>query len=106
LPIWMRAIKFFGWALLWIAAAFYATWATGALYFDVPVVGFRLPAAILFVVALLAVTMFVSGKTLRLAAVLASIVLVNCWWLTLKPRNDQRWPPDVAETAWAEIKDD
>src|SRR5689334_2529502 len=102
----MRATKFVGWALLWIAAAFYAIWATGALYFDFPVVGFRLSAAILFVVVLLAVTIFVHGKTLRLAAVLASVVLVNCCWLTLKPRNDQRWPPDVAETAWAEIKGD
>jgi hypothetical protein len=32
--------------------------------------------------------------------------LVLGWWLTLKPSNNRPWPPDVAQTAWAEINGD
>jgi hypothetical protein len=102
----MRIIKFIGWTLVWIATTVWAFWATGALYFDFPMAGLRVPAAIFFVIVLLAAVIFVRGKTVKLAAVLAVVVLVNCWWLTLKPSNNQHWPPDVAQSAWAEINGD
>ena len=100
----MRAIKFLIWTLAWIVALICAAWATGAIYFDFPV--FQTPAAIAFVVLLFVAIIFLRGRVLKLAAVLGGFVAVLCWWLTLRPSNDRPWQPDVAETAFAEIKGD
>lgn len=100
----MRLLRFISYALAWIAASLCAAWAFGALYFDLPKAG---PfAAILFAIALLAIAIFVRGKLLKLAIVFGAFALVVSWWLTLKPSNDRAWQPDVAQTAWAEIKGD
>src|SRR5262249_39807682 len=75
-----------------------------ALYFDFPKAG---PfAAILFVIALLAIVIFVRGKLPKLGILFGACALVAAWWLTLKPSNDRPWQPDVAQTAWAEISGD
>jgi len=81
-----------------------ATWAFGALYFDFPEASTFI--AILFVIALLAVVIFVRGKLLKLAIVFGAFAIVVLWWLTLKPSNNRPWQPDVAQTAWAEINGD
>src|SRR6266481_8223325 len=62
--------------------------------------------AILFVIALLAIVIFVRGKLLKLAIIFGAFAAVVLWWLTLKPSNDREWQPDVAETAWADINGD
>jgi Domain of unknown function (DUF4105) len=100
----MRVIKSIAWALAWLAALVCAIWATGALYFDFPTA--RAPAAILFVIVLVAAVIFLRGRLLKLAAVFAAFAAVALWWFTLKPSNDRAWQPDVAETAWAEINGD
>lgn len=100
----MKVLRFILCALAWIAAALCATWAFGALYFDFPKAGAF--AAILFVIALLAIVIFVRGKLLKLGIVFGACALVAAWWLTLKPSNDRAWQPDVAQTAWAEINGD
>jgi len=100
----MKVLRFILCALPWIAAALCATWAFGALYFDFPKAGAF--AAILFVIALLAIVIFVRGKLLKLGIVFGACALVAAWWLTLKPSNDRAWQPDVAQTAWAEINGD
>src|SRR5882724_2948734 len=100
----MKLLRFILCALAWIAAALCATWAFGALYFDFPKAGAF--AAILFVIALLAIVIFVRRKLLKLGIVFAACALVAAWWLTLKPSNDRAWQPDVAQTAWAEINGD
>jgi hypothetical protein len=100
----MRVIKYIAWAFVWLAAFICATWAAGTLYFDFPTA--RVPAAILFVIVLIAAVIFLRGRLLKLAAVFAAFALVASWWLTLKPSNDRPWQPDVAETAWAEINGD
>jgi Domain of unknown function (DUF4105) len=100
----MKLLRFILYALAWIAAALCATWAFGALYFDFPKVGAF--AAILFVIALLAIVIFVRGKPLKLGIVFGACALVAAWWFTLKPGNDSAWQPDVAQTAWAEINGD
>jgi hypothetical protein len=100
----MKLLRFILYALAWIAAALCATWAFGALYFDFPKAG---PfAAILFVIALLAIVIFVRRKLLKLGILFGACALVVSWWLTLKPSNDRAWQPDVAQTAWAEINGD
>jgi hypothetical protein len=60
----------------------------------------------IFVLILFVAVIFVRGKLLKLAAVFAAFALVILWWFTLKPSNDGPWPPDIAETAWAEINGD
>ncbi len=32
--------------------------------------------------------------------------VVLAWWLTLTPRSDRNWQPDVAELPWAEVQGD
>jgi len=99
----MKLLRFIFYALAWIAPLC-ATWTFGALYFDFPKAG---PfAAILFVIALLAIVIFVRGKLLKIAIVFGAFAVVVSWWLTLKPSNDRAWQPDVAQTAWAEINGD
>jgi uncharacterized protein DUF4105 len=100
----MRIIKFTTWALAWLTAFICATWAFGALYFDFPKASAFV--AILFVIALLAIVIFVRGKLLKLAIVFGAFAVVAGWWQTLKPSNDRAWQPDVSQTAWAEINGD
>ena len=100
----MRVIKYVCWAFAWLAAMVCAAWTFGALYFDFPTASTL--AAILFVVVLLATILFVRRKFLKLAIAFGVFAVVVSWWLTLKPSNDRPWQPDVAETAWAEIKGD
>ena len=100
----MRVIKFIGWIFAWLVAFVCTTWAVGALYFDFPRGG---PfAAILFVIALVAIVIFVRGKLLKLAIVFGAFAVELLWWFALKPSNDRPWQPDVARTAWAEINGD
>ena len=100
----MKVLRFILCALAWIVAALCAAWGFGALYFDFSKAGAF--AAVLFVIALLAIVIFVRGKLLKLGIVFGACALVAAWWLTLKPSNDRAWQPDVAQTAWAEINGD
>src|SRR5262245_42150721 len=100
----MKLLRFILFAVAWIAAALCAAWAIGALYFDFPKAG---PfAAVLFLIALLAIVIFVRGKLLKLAIIFGAFAVELLWWFTLKPSNDRPWQPDVAQTAWAEINGD
>jgi len=98
----MRVIKSIGWTFAWLVTFVCATWAFGALYFD----SASTFVAILFVIALLAIVIFVRGKLLKLGIVFGAFAVVVAWWLTLKPSNDEAWQPDVAQTAWADINGD
>jgi hypothetical protein len=98
----MRVIKFIAWIPVWLIAFVCITWAFGALYFD----SASTFIAILFVIALLAIVVFVRGKLLKLAIIFGAFAVVVVWWLTLKPSNDEAWQPDVAQTAWADINGD
>src|SRR5258705_1663262 len=100
----MCVIKYIGWTFAWVVALVCATWAFGALYFDFPEASTF--TAILFVIALLAIVIFVRRKLLKLAIVFGAFAVVVSWWLTLKPSNDRPWQPDVTQTAWAEINGD
>src|ERR1043166_5461831 len=100
----IKILRFFVCVLALIAAVLCVAWAFGALYFDFPRAG---PfAAILFVIALLAIVIFVRGKLLKLAIVFSAFAIVVLWWFTLKPSNNRAWQSDVAQTAWAEINGD
>jgi hypothetical protein len=69
----MREIKSVGWIFAWLSALFCATWATGALFFDFPVVTLRAPAAIVFVLVLIVSVIRLPGRLLKLTNGIALI---------------------------------
>lgn len=101
-----RFLRFLGFLFLWAVLLLLTTWASAALYFDLPWPAARTPAALAFpVVMLLVFIVFKAGW--RAAVVVASgFIAVLCWWLTLKPSSTRAWQPDVAQTPWAEIRGD
>lgn len=102
----MKVLRITGFFLLWVVAILSAVWAFGALYFDFPLDHFGKIAAALFVLLLVAVVVWIPGNLRKLASIFAGFFLVLCWWLTLRPTNDRKWQPDVAQLGWAEISGD
>lgn len=100
--VWARRL---GLAALWLVLTGVSLWAAGALWFDLPFAGLRAPAAILYLVIMLAAAIFL--RTMLAAEIVAAgFIAVLLWWLTLLPSNNRPWQPDVAQTAWAEINGD
>jgi hypothetical protein len=81
-------------------------WAAGALYFDLPWVGLRGPAAIGYVLLAIVAAFLVRGAWRRIGMLFVVFGVVCAWWLTLQPSNDRNWQTDVSKTAWAEIDGD
>jgi hypothetical protein len=99
-----RVLRVILWILAWIVALGCAAWAFGALLYDFPVG--KLVVAWVFVGLLLVAIFFLRGPAKKIAPVFIGFALVLAWWLTLKPSNQGKWLPDVAETAWAEVNGD
>jgi hypothetical protein len=96
----MRILGFTGAGLVLLLVTL---WAVAGLYFDVRIAWLRVPLAVAYPLALLAVWMFVKGRWFKLAFMAVLFVLVLGWWLSLKPSNDRDWQPDVALLPYAEI---
>ena len=79
-------------------------WAFGALHFDFPFGRVVVPWA--YLIAVVAVLVWVRPMLKKLAAVGSLFAVVLGWWLTLQPRNDRQWLPNNAEVAWAEVAGD
>jgi hypothetical protein len=99
-----RALRAVAWAFVWVIALGCTAWAFGALHYDFPVGKPVIPWV--FVAALGVAMIFLHGAVRKVGAVFFAFVLVLAWWLTLKPRNDADWQPDVAQVAWADINGD
>jgi hypothetical protein len=99
-----RVLRPGAWVCAWLVVLGCAVWAFGALHYDFPVL--RAAAAWVFALAVLAAILLVRGALQKLAATFLGFALVLAWWLTLKPTNTRPWQPDVAQTAWAEVKGD
>jgi hypothetical protein len=91
-------------ALAIIIALLLTIWAAAALYFDLPFSSLRIPAAILYLIGILAALCFVRRDHLGLVVAFAGFASVALWWFSLKPPNDRDWQPDNAETAYADIE--
>jgi hypothetical protein len=78
-------------------------WAAAALYFDVRVSWLRLPLAVLYSLAVLAVWILARRRWLATGLTVGGFALVLGWWFTLQPSNDRDWQPDVALLSYAEI---
>jgi len=99
-----RVLRVILWILAWIVALGCAAWAFGALLYDFPVG--KIVVAWGFVGVLHVAIFFLRGAAKKIGAVFLGFTLVLAWWLTLKPSNQGKWLPDVAETAWAELNGD
>lgn len=102
-PPVVRLFRFLAWGVAWSVAILAAAWAVGALVFDSPL---GRPGAIVFAVLLMLGVWLLRGKWAKLGVVLAGFAIVLGWWLTLQPRNDRDWQPDVSQEAWADIQGD
>ena len=80
-------------------------WAAAALFFDLPSPSWRVPAAILYAIVILAALITLKSPR-SLQVLFLAFAVTATWWFSLKPSNDRNWQPDVAQTAWAEIAGD
>ena len=97
---WLYRI-FFGLAV--VVALLLTFWTAGALLFDSPFPVLRAPAAIVYLIVVLAAMLFLRRRHLGLLVAYAGFVLVVSWWFTLKPSQNADWQPDDAQTASADI---
>jgi hypothetical protein len=80
-------------------------WAAAALLFNLPAQAWRVPTAILYSVAILAVLITLKSPR-SLQILFLAFAVTATWWFSLKPSNNRSWQPDVTETAWSEISGD
>jgi hypothetical protein len=91
-------------ALVWIGAT---GWGGLALWFDGPAsrpLAGALAAA--FVLAALAIPLAARLRRRGLAVALGLFAALLLWWLSIPPRNDRDWLPEVARTPTAEVQGD
>jgi len=82
------------------------TWTTLAIYFsNLPWLGLRLGLAVAF--AAFAIWAFWLSRQRRMPAVVIALVLgIVAWWLTIAPSGDRNWRPEVAVMPRAFIEGD
>jgi hypothetical protein len=100
---WLRRIVF---AIALIVAVVLTLWSAAALFFDSPYPALRTPAAILYLIVILAALLLLRRNHVGLIVAFCGFVLVALWWFTIKPSSDRNWQPDNAQTAWADINGD
>ncbi len=86
-----------------VALALLTVWAAAALYFDLPVAWLRVPAALLYILAMILAPLLLRDRWASAGVLASGFVLVLAWWLSLRPSNNRNWQPDVIRRAWAEI---
>jgi hypothetical protein len=90
------------WFLALVVLCLVTTWAAAALYIDFPATNLSLPAAILYLVVLIAVLFFFKFGWISLGIGFSLFAGVALWWCAIQPSNNHDWQPEVAETAWTE----
>lgn len=91
------------WAIALLALCLVTTWATAALYFDVPAdVAPSMLVAIFYVVSVIVLLVTFRFTWLSLGIGFALFAGVAVWWWSIKPPKTRDWQPDVAQTAWTE----
>ncbi len=78
-------------------------WAAAALYFDLPFPAWRVPAAIVYLIAVMAAMILLRRGPRGLLVALAGSALVAAWWFQIRPSNDLDWKPDNTQTAFADV---
>ncbi len=101
-----RGLRIIGLAIMWFILAVLTLWAIAALYVDFRIQALRIPLAVIYVVAIIAILLKVKPRLWAAALCFAGFCIVLTWWLSLKPSNEGNWQPDADRTAWAEINGD
>ena len=96
-------IRFVVWAGLALVYLMVVLWAAGALYFDLPFPSLRLLGAILWLGGAIILPILWRRHRRGLLIVIAGFAVIVMWWLTIQPRNDRDWKPEVAVLAHADI---
>jgi hypothetical protein len=84
-----------------------AIWATGALYFDLPApFVIRIVAAAVWLVGFVIAWIWLPHR--RWSGLIVGVVFLCIlgWWLSIPPRQDRDWKPDVAVLPNAVIEGD
>ena len=81
-----------------------SAWAVLAIFVDCRVPGLRLPAAIAYLVAVVAGLVFFKRPLIRLLASMFCFAIVLAWWLSIAPSNEGNWQADVSRIAYADIE--
>lgn len=81
-------------------------WAVTALYLDFPVPSLRIPFAVAYFAAVLALWIAVKRRWLAATSTFCAFALILGGWLSIKPSNDRDWQPDLKTLAYAEIEGD
>jgi len=89
-----------GLTFMWLVVALLTLWAVAAVYFDIRIAALRIPAAVIYVLAIIAILLKVKRRFWAAGLCLASFCIVLTWWFSLMPSNQRDWRPDVAQTAW------
>jgi hypothetical protein len=89
-----------------IVALLLTVWAAAALYFDSPFPALRAPAAVLYLIVVLAALLFFRRGPVGPVVAYAAFAVVAVWWFSLKPSNNRDWQPDNAETAYLDHNGD
>src|SRR5580698_6656573 len=105
-PRWVFVLRRTGLIILFAIVVLCSIWAVAALFFDFPVASLRIPAALLYALAIAAALIFLRGSHVKLGVAAAAFVIVLIWWLRIPPSNDRNWQPDVSQMPWAEFHGD
>ena len=81
---------------------FVAVWAAAAISFDFPVTNLSLPAAIIYLISVVATLILLRFSWASLGICFALFAGVVFWWWSIQATGNRHWQPDVAETAWTE----
>jgi hypothetical protein len=93
--------------LLFLLISAPTAWACLALWLDGPA-SRPLAAVLAMAFALASLTLVVAVRPVRRAAALwvVAFALVLVWWLSLQPRNDRDWQPEIAQPPTAVLSGD
>jgi Domain of unknown function (DUF4105) len=82
-------------------------WAAGALYFDLPLPGWtRDLVAVIWVLAAFALPILLRPRWHGILIAVGAFALIVTLWLTIAPRQDRDWKPEVAILAHADVNGD
>jgi hypothetical protein len=100
-------IKFLGRLLAALIVGLAVLWATGALYYDLPMPSeIRHLAAVIWLIAALVAWFWLPYRRWSRSIVALLFLCILGWWLTIRPQQDRDWKPDVAVLANAVIDGD
>ena len=93
-----------GATLIGVVVLLGSLWAFGALWYDFPRADARRVAAAVFALAVVLVMSLVRPRWRAKLGIALAIALILGWWLSLQPRQDRDWKPEVALTASATLE--